>query len=509
MSKKGLITLLMVFVMALGLVGCSDDDDKSAFEQLQEMVTRYQGDVTDAQNVLNSTDADYDALVAAIETAETTVSEMETKYETFVAEGKITEEEVAELAPSKEEADAALEGVKVAKDSIDNVVTAIEALPTPGALTLEDADDVEAARAAYGALGSEGEKAKVSNLATLEAAEAALGNAQDIEAIDEIAEVTIEAGEDVSEALPIAVDVTYGDGSTDNLAITWDVDGFDNMTEDTTTVSGIVINPYTAAEVALMAEVTVTGDVTAPVITLEGDNPAYLTIGAVYVEAGATATDNVDETITVGTPAGIDAIDTTTDGSFTLTYSAIDTAGNEAIATRTVIVDGTAPVISLVGAETVTITVGDTYEDAGITADEEIKETNKVGEVDENTVGTYTITYTAIDMAGNESDPVTRTVIVENVAGDLVSLDFTNNGELSFFGKQVYNYELTFTVDASVTSLKAYAGTEAGATATDLNADNNFTTESFNVHVADTQAVTVVAYDAEENELATTTFTLQ
>ena len=80
--------------------------------------------------------------------------------------------------------------------------------------------------------------------------------------------------------------------------------------------------------------------------------------------------------------------------------------------------DTTDPVITLVGSATVTLTVGQSYTDAGATASD-----NKDGNITANIVttgtvntaiaGTYTITYNVSDAAGNTATPVTRTVIVE------------------------------------------------------------------------------------------------
>jgi hypothetical protein len=76
-------------------------------------------------------------------------------------------------------------------------------------------------------------------------------------------------------------------------------------------------------------------DTTPPVITILGNNPEILTRGSVYTDAGATALDNVDGTVSVGTTG---AVDTTTVGVYTITYAATDAAGNTGTATRTVVV---------------------------------------------------------------------------------------------------------------------------------------------------------------------------
>jgi hypothetical protein len=502
-SKKGLITLLMVFVMALGFVGCDDgDDDPSAFETLQKRITRYQGNVTDAQNVLNSADADYDALVAAIATAGETL----TTIEELTNGGDITDEQLAEVTGDIATATANLDAVKADKEAIDNVIATIADLPTAGALTMADKAEVEAARAAYNALESEGKMAKVSNLATLTAAEAALAEAGAITNVADLAAVEIEVNGDVTAVLPGNVEVTYADASTAMLEIVWDTASFDNQAIGTVTVAGIVTNPNTAAEVAVEIDVTVTADTTAPVITLDGANPTYLTIGAVYVEAGATAVDTVDGDVDVTLPTTA-GIDTTTDGSFTLTYSAIDAAGNEATATRTVIVDGTAPVITLTGDAMVTITLGAVYVDAGATTNETGVEAVPNGTVDENVAGTYTITYTAKDMAGNEATPVTRTVVVNAAAGNLVTMTGTNDGEFNFGLNPPYIYTLEFTVAEAVQKIMIYQEADGASKTLDTATAKTVTAENYTAAKTVT-ALIVEVYGADDELLDTVTLAL-
>mgnify|MGYP001606877184 FL=1 len=77
-------------------------------------------------------------------------------------------------------------------------------------------------------------------------------------------------------------------------------------------------------------------------ITLIGDNPLSLTAGATFTDPGATVTDNVDATTTI---MGTGAVDTAIASTYTITYSAMDAAGNyAATTTRSVIVS--APVVS-------------------------------------------------------------------------------------------------------------------------------------------------------------------
>lgn len=155
-----------------------------------------------------------------------------------------------------------------------------------------------------------------------------------------------------------------------------------------------------------------------PVITLKGADPLNLTNGAVFTDPGATAADAAEGTSVDITGSG--TVNTSVAGSYTVTYSASDAAGNAATpVTRTVIVaaagDTTPPVISLTGSATVTVAWGGTYSDAGATATDNVDSSvtvNSSGTVNTAVPGTYTITYTAKDAANNSATPVTRTVTV-------------------------------------------------------------------------------------------------
>ena len=80
--------------------------------------------------------------------------------------------------------------------------------------------------------------------------------------------------------------------------------------------------------------------------------------------------------------------------------------------------EGVGPVISLVGASTLNLNVGDAYLELGATATDAVEGTvtaTPSGSVDTTTAGTYTVTYNASDANGNAATPVTRTVVVAAV----------------------------------------------------------------------------------------------
>jgi len=76
-----------------------------------------------------------------------------------------------------------------------------------------------------------------------------------------------------------------------------------------------------------------------PVITLAGDNPQVLVFGHLYMELGATATDNRDGDLTSSIVIDASGVDTSMPGDYTVTYNVTDAAGNVAMTvTRTVAV---------------------------------------------------------------------------------------------------------------------------------------------------------------------------
>ncbi len=191
-------------------------------------------------------------------------------------------------------------------------------------------------------------------------------------------------------------------------------------TVDTTTTGSYEIT-YTAVDNAgntttIKRTVNVVADTVAPVIRLNGNAVINIIKGLSYVEAGATATDNKDGSVTVSI---LGSVDTSVTDSYTITYSAIDQAGNSASVTRTVnvVVDTGAPIITLNGDNVVRILQGSTYIDAGARAmdsvDGQVSVTTRgVDDVDTAVVGNYTIVYTAVDSSGNTATKA-RVVIIE------------------------------------------------------------------------------------------------
>jgi len=99
-----------------------------------------------------------------------------------------------------------------------------------------------------------------------------------------------------------------------------------------------------------------------------------------------------------------------------------DAAGNwqEEATTYIWTIDTTPPVITLLGDNPVNLYVGNTYDDAGATALDDVdgditSDIITVNPVDTATAGTYTITYNVSDTAGNSAKEVIRTVNISEV----------------------------------------------------------------------------------------------
>src|SRR5207245_1974661 len=85
-------------------------------------------------------------------------------------------------------------------------------------------------------------------------------------------------------------------------------------------------------------------DTVPPVITLKGTSPVSVQLGSIYVDAGATATDNIDGDITSSIITS-NPVNTSVPGTYTITYDVSDKAGNAATqVTRTVNVVDTTPI---------------------------------------------------------------------------------------------------------------------------------------------------------------------
>lgn len=201
-------------------------------------------------------------------------------------------------------------------------------------------------------------------------------------------------------------------------------------------------------------------DQTAPVPSLSGNNPESIRVGTVYIDAEATALDDVDGLLSfseaVVTPIG-SALNTNIVGEYTLRYTFTDDAGNSAFVDRIVnVIDDVNPTINLSEGSSgtaVTLEVGSSYVEPGYSAsdnyDGDLTSAIQISDDINNMIlGDYTVTYTVEDVAGNEVS-VQRTVTVVDTTAPSISLLGSSLIEL--------NYQDSFS-DPGASALDNYDG---------------------------------------------------
>ena len=168
---------------------------------------------------------------------------------------------------------------------------------------------------------------------------------------------------------------------------------------------------YLWASKTVEREVTVV-DATAPVITLTYI-PGHVTpLGQPYQEEGFRAVDDYDGDIT-------DRVQTSIDGDV-VTYTVADSSGNQTSVQRSILrSDVEAPILTLTGSSSITISAGTAYQEPGFTAidgvDGDITANVQIsGSVDIYHAGVYTLTYSVTDKAGNTAT-AERIVTVEPI----------------------------------------------------------------------------------------------
>jgi len=236
-----------------------------------------------------------------------------------------------------------------------------------------------------------------------------------------------------------------------------------------------------------------------PVISINGANPITVELGSTYSDAGAIADGG--ETVSLESN-----VDTAKVGSYTVTYSATDAAGNIGTATRIVnIIDTTKPIITIIGDNPATAEFGLTYTDAGATASDLSGDVTVItsGSVNTNVIGSYTLTYSATDASGNTGTS-SRTIIVQDTTGpqitilgnnpqtvELVQYDPPSSiykdtaGAISDGGEEIFTDEIDVDNTAIGTYFVYYSATDTSG---------NKSTVARTVYVVDTTAPRVTLY---------------
>ncbi|MCG3150118.1 MAG: hypothetical protein PCFJNLEI_03596 [Verrucomicrobiae bacterium] len=161
-------------------------------------------------------------------------------------------------------------------------------------------------------------------------------------------------------------------------------------------------------------------DATAPVITACASNQtlsagANCQVALPDLTGNVTVTDNSGTFTVTQSPVAGTLLNL---GTNTITLIAADNAGNASTCTASVVVlDTTAPVITLTGDTVINVACQGSFSDPGATASDICAGTLTgsivvTGTVNTSAVGTYTLYYNVADPAGNAATQVTRTVSV-------------------------------------------------------------------------------------------------
>lgn len=168
-------------------------------------------------------------------------------------------------------------------------------------------------------------------------------------------------------------------------------------------------------------------DTTPPVITLNGDNPMTIECGSEFTDPGTLATDDIDGNISVNSSNDVNVTEV---GTYEVIYTATDSSGNTSSETRTVFVQGVLSEI-VFGYDSVVLADWAEY-NYFLTTDEHVMGRIHLGgdnyniengflnpmaidncggtnyeiivtgdDIDFDTIGYYTQTYTATDSFGN------------------------------------------------------------------------------------------------------------
>ena len=257
---------------------------------------------------------------------------------------------------------------------------------------------------------------------------------------------------------------------------------------------------YTATDASGNSADTVTRtvrvvDTTPPTISLIGPNPFFVQCHGVYNDPGATANDTCQGSVTVSNNANTE-VNVNVVGDYTVTYTATDAYGNTATATRIVQVrDTLAPTITVVGANPLTLQCGSTFTDPGATAIDACDGSLQVtatGNVNANQVGSYQITYTARDAAGN-TGTATRTVNVVDTTPPVITLngasEITHECGLPFTDPGATANDVCSGIVNVIVSGYVYANQvgDYTLTYTAVDNDNNSSSKTRIIHVVDTQ----------------------
>ncbi|WP_154204498.1 Ig-like domain-containing protein [Vibrio alginolyticus] len=320
---------------------------------------------------------------------------------------------------------------------------------------------------------------------------------------------TAEAGSEVQ------VDVD-GDGISDYTTVA-DGNGDWSITPDAPLADGTTVTATASDEAGNeSAPATVVVDGVAPIVSVNDatTNDATPTLTGSVDDATASVTVTVDGADYPATNNGDgtwtladNTLASLADNSYTVTVTATDEAGNQGVASGTLIVDTVGPIVTANDVTTNDMTpalvgtVNDVTANITVTVNGVDYPATNNGDgtwtLADNTLASladnsYTVTVTATDEAGNQEGTATGTLVIDTAAPAAPVLDATNGSEIS--GTAEAGSEVQVDVDGD--------GISDYTTVADGNGDWSITPDT---PLADGTTVTATASDEAGNESAPAT----
>jgi hypothetical protein len=297
--------------------------------------------------------------------------------------------------------------------------------------------------------------------------------------------------------------ITEGDAFfVPTLTLTDDIDGTSTPSPTSNTVDTSTVGEYSIvwsglsdeagnviADVTVNVTVEAIPDTTSPTFSLSPSQTSYtITEGDAFFVPTLTLTDNVDGSSTPSPTSN--SVDTSTAGSYVVTWSGLSDEAGNAIADVTVNVvvevapDINAPTFSLSPSQTsYTITEGDAFFVPTLTLTDDVDGTSTPSptsnNVDTSTAGNYEITWSGLsDSAGNVIEDVTVSVEVAEVVDEvLIKLRSTANSfySLSSPFQPAGNFEIEFDLITTVSDSRVGLTADVSAAHTYLRMEGNGT----------------------------------
>lgn len=226
------------------------------------------------------------------------------------------------------------------------------------------------------------------------------------------------------------------DGNVSSKVIVTSIPTFNKMKTGTYTFYYNVKDSAGNKAIQQMRTVIVDPDTTAPIIVLKGKLADIVSVHYAYNDPGVdSAYDNFDGNITASVKR-TGFVDTAKTGTYHFYYQVYDSNGNVGNAIREIeVVDTIAPMITLKGADTVYHAIGTVYKDAGYLVSDNY---NKVSElsittqsnVNEYVVGTYRLSYIAMDKSFNTMETKERIIKVGDFDAPVIKVSGVLNDSM-------------------------------------------------------------------------------